>query len=526
MEKKLFHLLVAFVLFVSTKTLQAQPGALDANFGNGGFVLTGIGTVNNAIGFDVVVQPDGKTVVSGKATIVTGLTDAILIRYKINGELDSSFGTNGIVQESFTSYFDNFAAVSLQADGKIVVSGLSITPDSTFVLFARYNSNGTLDTAFRNRSNALKYYGFGNVAIGTIIQPDKKILLMVNNNEPVTFNAQTQIERYNENGTIDNSFAHNGNYTYTGEWYSKFTQDTKGRIVCLAGTGVTKLLRLKLNGNPDNSFGLGGFTSVQLSPYDGPANVITQPDNKIVVCGNYQAANFYDELFTVCRFNKNGSLDSSFNGTGVNSRKITGQDFAYDMVIHPSGKIIAAGFTYAGASTYIALITYNANNGHIDSTWGVNGLDTVNTTWDNKRNSYAVALAISPTGQKIVTTGQQGGKNFLRNEFLTARFLLSNAVDAVSTSASNNVTANTIGTSIYPNPAHGTATITFNLQQLSDVHAWLTNASGQTISSIYNGRLNKGNQTLPVDVSKLPAGIYFVVIKAGNNSQTIKLLKQ
>ena len=178
MKKNLLSILLMSASFISAGVLQAQPGSLDASFGTGGFVLTGIGTKNNAIGFDVTVQPDSKIVVSGKAEIATGLTKAILVRYNVNGTLDSSFGTNGIVQESFTNYFDNFSAVSLQPDGKLVVSGLSLTADSSYVLFARYNANGTLDSAFRNKTNAIKYYAFGNVAIGTIVQPDKKILLM------------------------------------------------------------------------------------------------------------------------------------------------------------------------------------------------------------------------------------------------------------------------------------------------------------------------------------------------------------
>lgn len=526
MRKNLLLFFMVASSIIATELLHAQPGAPDAGFGNNGFVLTGVGSINNSFGYDVVVQPDGKTVVSGKATISTGLTDAILIRFKVNGQLDSTFGTNGIAQESFTNYFDNFSSLSLQADGKFVVCGLSNTPDSTFVLFARYNSNGTLDETFRTRKTALRYYGFGNVGIGTIVQQDKKILLMVNNNQDVTFDAQTQIERYNENGTVDNSFATRGNYTYTGEWYAKFTQDAKGRIIALGGIGVTKLLRLTPKGDVDVNFGTSGFVTSQLSPFDGPANIVTQPDNKILVCGSYQASNFYDALFTVCRFNKNGSIDNSFNSTGINTKKITGLDYAYDIVVQPGGKIIAAGFTYVGSSVYTALVRYNTKNGHIDPSWGTNGVDTVTTTWDGKKNSYAVAAALTPDGQKIVTTGQQLGKNPLRNEFVTARFLLNPAARTAPPVYASNAATGIFNTSVYPNPAKSISIVTFNLKDISEVHAWLTNTSGQQVLSIYNGTLNKGTQTLPVDVSKLPSGIYYVIIKTGNTSQTIKLLRQ
>jgi uncharacterized delta-60 repeat protein len=177
----------------------------------------------------------------------SSLVDAVLLRYNINGSLDSSFGTNGMVLESFTNSFDNFSSVALQPDGKLVVCGLSIRNDSFLVLFARYNANGKPDTSFRTKRTAVKYYGFGAVATDVIVQPDKKILLLVNNNQDITFKAQTQVERYNEDGTLDSTFGKKGNVTYTGDfWFTKFTIDNAGRIICMSGdAGFTSLLRLK-----------------------------------------------------------------------------------------------------------------------------------------------------------------------------------------------------------------------------------------------------------------------------------------
>ena len=44
---------------------------------------------------------------------------------------------------------------------------------------------------------------------------------------------------------------------------------------------------------------------------------------------------------------------------------------------------------------------YNAN-GHTDSTWGNNGVDTVTAQWKLNHYSYAVASAVSADGSKIV----------------------------------------------------------------------------------------------------------------------------
>src|SRR6478609_4920049 len=100
MKKNLLLFVTTFILTGFLSILHAQSGSLDKTFGNNGFVLTNVGPVNNSIGFDVVMQPDRKTVVSGKAKISASLDAAVLMRYKINGELDSSFGKNGITLQS------------------------------------------------------------------------------------------------------------------------------------------------------------------------------------------------------------------------------------------------------------------------------------------------------------------------------------------------------------------------------------------------------------------------------------------
>ncbi len=530
MKKCLHSFFIASLFTVSATTLWAQPGSLDKKFGDNGFVLSNVGNPNNSIGYDVVMQQDGKTVVSGKAQISSSIQAAILMRYKINGKPDSSFGKNGAVAQSFTNQFDNFSTLKIQQDGKLVAAGLSIRHDTDFVLFARYNTNGKPDNSFRTQTTAIKYYGFGAVATDIVIQPDKKILLLINNNQDITYLAQTQVERYNEDGTIDQSFGTNGNFTYTGNfWFTKFTTDKSGRIICMSGdAGITNLMRLLPNGKPDNTFGINSIATTQVSPYDGSQNLIAQPDGKIIVGGFLQASNFVDNLFSVYRFKTNGSLDSTFNGTGINSTKINGIDYVYDVSLQQDGKLIATGYTVShSGSPYIALMRYNTQNGHTDSTWGNNGVDTVSITWDGNNYSYAVAAAISDDGSRITVTGQQGGKNFRRNEFLTARFILPGAMSlqAIASSA-NDLEVNKAGVAlVYPNPVKNTATISFSLEESTAVHVSIINMQGQTLSTIYNGYLNKGNQTLRANVSGLPSGTYNVLIQAGSKSSYIKLVK-
>src|SRR5436309_372857 len=59
---------------------------------------------------------------------------------------DPTFGAGGLVTTNF-SYVGGNNGVAVQADGKIVVAGISPAPTSDFSI-ARFNPDGTLDTSF------------------------------------------------------------------------------------------------------------------------------------------------------------------------------------------------------------------------------------------------------------------------------------------------------------------------------------------------------------------------------------------
>ena len=139
-------------------------GTPDAGFGSNGIVTTdffGHGDVANA----VAVQPDGKIVVAGFAVDAAGINgDFALARYNVNGTLDTSFGTNGLVTTDLGTQSDDPRALAIQPDGRIVVAGSvgELTAGGEIViagytlgpkrnrdfLLARYRADGRLDTAF------------------------------------------------------------------------------------------------------------------------------------------------------------------------------------------------------------------------------------------------------------------------------------------------------------------------------------------------------------------------------------------
>src|SRR5690349_2739282 len=99
-------------------------GDLDPSFGNQGLVSIDFGG-GDGEAQGMAQQKDGRIVLVGSGRPSSNrLVDFALMRLQPNGQLDTSFGAGGKVSTSFTEYFGSAAkAVAIQNDQKIVVVG-------------------------------------------------------------------------------------------------------------------------------------------------------------------------------------------------------------------------------------------------------------------------------------------------------------------------------------------------------------------------------------------------------------------
>jgi uncharacterized delta-60 repeat protein len=76
----------------------------------------------DSIGRGVVAQPDGKVVVAGYfGNLYSGRTSAFLLRYRLDGTLDPTFGRDGKATFAFAAYDTGARALALQPSGKILL---------------------------------------------------------------------------------------------------------------------------------------------------------------------------------------------------------------------------------------------------------------------------------------------------------------------------------------------------------------------------------------------------------------------
>ncbi len=261
-------------------------GTLDTTFGSGGIVTTDFDGLDDQAG-DVLLQPDGKIIALGTATISSTNTDFALVRYNTNGSLDTSFGTGGKVTTNI-GQFDQGQRGALQGDGKIVLVG-----GSGFSVL-RYNPNGTLDSSF-GTGGVVSILG-ESIAEDVALRTDGKIVVggtLTNG----TNNTDFQAAQFLPNGTLDASWGTGGLVTTLFPRADAFgfamTIQTDGSL--LLGGNVSSnstladdwaLARYTVMGNPDFSFGLNGKVTLDMgSDVEEIHSLLMPASNQILAVG-------------------------------------------------------------------------------------------------------------------------------------------------------------------------------------------------------------------------------------------------
>jgi len=172
MALKLVWLTLALALLPAIA--QGASGDLDGSFGGDGVVALDWGGVGD-FADDVLVQPDGRIVVPGSGGAGE---DFIVARVGANGSPDASFSGNGFAGFPLGAGLDEADDLARQADGRIVAGGF--TEDAAGVskgAVMRLNPDGSPDGSFGTGGLATTDAGgTTNVVTKLLIQPDGKIV--------------------------------------------------------------------------------------------------------------------------------------------------------------------------------------------------------------------------------------------------------------------------------------------------------------------------------------------------------------
>jgi uncharacterized delta-60 repeat protein len=184
-----------------------NDGSLDTTFDTDGKVTTSTSFGVNNYGHSLAIQSDTKIVVAGVGTTGSGFPFFALARYNVDGSLDSTFDTDGKVASMFAvgSYG---LSVALQSDGKILVAGFNNTGSDHHFALARYNTNGSLDSTFDMDGIVTTLIMSNCEARSVTVQSDGKI--MVTGYSNTGNNYDITLARYNQNGGLDSTYDGDG----------------------------------------------------------------------------------------------------------------------------------------------------------------------------------------------------------------------------------------------------------------------------------------------------------------------------
>jgi uncharacterized delta-60 repeat protein len=259
-------------------------GQLDTTFGTGGLVTTDISGPFPAPSA-VLAQSNGQILVGGFVDGVNKHTSGqtVLVRYNANGSLDTTFGTDGIVMEP-TIAASPAALAQLSSGSYLVVGGAapsSVEFSSTGVLQATVTP-GTLAAA-NNQSGT-------GCCSPVVFQPNGDYVVAQTVSTGGHLHTDVKASRFLETGVVDNSFS-STRFTFGGNTENEpqaIALQLNGQIVVggitnAHGTPVTGgLARLDSNGDLDTTFGNGGGLVSQ----EVVSGLLIQTDGKIVAIGN------------------------------------------------------------------------------------------------------------------------------------------------------------------------------------------------------------------------------------------------
>lgn len=413
--------------FTTTKS-----GSVDDSFGGGGgtggpgggggsgavAVTTRVSSVGSSEARAIAIQQDGKIVVAGSACGSIDSTTGkctnwnfALVRYDADGNLDTSFDTDGIVTTDIGSGQHDMAhAMAIDSQGRIVVAGFvgAGNGNNDFAL-ARYNSNGSLDTSFDTNGIVTTDFGGNDVtyaltldANGNIIVAGfsgttgagqayifsdsaeaKEIIFGANLN---LTQAKFAVARYSgSNGALDAAF--NGDGKVTTAIGSNISiaravalQNGKIMVAGYAGDGSNSnfaLARYETDGTLDISFDSDGAVTTAIAPgkNSGALAVAIQQDGNIVAAGNVESDSGNTD-FALARYNADGSPDTSFSVDGKTTTRPGqgGKASAYAIALQGDGKIVAVGTASNGTDNDFAMVRYRNNNGSMDNGFGWGGV--------------------------------------------------------------------------------------------------------------------------------------------------------
>lgn len=325
-------------------TRYTTSGALDITFGIGGVAVVNFGTRDETFQ-SLALDASGNVLVAG-----LDQNGGIKVARFVNGTLDTSFASGGVLTVTDVLLVDNSAAVRVAADGnKVVVAGTTFTEAGSADFYVRrYNADGSPDMSFNGgnivTADARVVAGgpaaFDNdIARAVLVLADGSIIVGGSSHNDDLGVEDFAVVRFDSSGNA------------VAAAFQAFGADgainalaVQGSNILAAGDvfGLVAVARFDTANNTfDSSFGTDGVTLLDGLTTRGGAKAVAVDSHNAI--GVVTTDDNTDELL-IARLTDGGEIDTSFSDDGVaNTGLISGENDIAGITTDAAGNLVAVG---------------------------------------------------------------------------------------------------------------------------------------------------------------------------------------
>jgi len=347
-------------------------GTLDTSFGSVGIVKTAIGPSSD-YGYQITKQIDDKFLVSGWFNKGNNFYSIFLVRYNLDGSLDTTFGGgDGIVTQSFREVEDKSYSVLVQADGKIVISGTSwFSTIKTDLFLLRYLSDGSIDYTFGIANLPSKTYteNQATVILDANVGVTDAELFALNNYEGATLtltrhgNSNSQ-DQFSGAGITEGQSS--GTFSITGNTIGSYSWSNRVLTILFNSNATSTLVNSALralsyrnisdappssiqidwifnDGNKGNQ-GTGGALSITKTQTVTITPINDYPTGSVTISGNALYGQVLTATNTISDLDGVGNIAYQWKANGVNISGANANTFTLDK--NQVGKAISVLASY------------------------------------------------------------------------------------------------------------------------------------------------------------------------------------
>ncbi len=362
-----------------------------------------------------------------------------------DGELDDSFGGDGIVSSNFGSGFHAAFTVVGLPDGGVLAGGVEMTGANADLLVIRYRANGSIDGSWGD-------FGGLTVPIDRVVDGWDEVLAIVpaDNGETMLLGGAEEAEQFaggsfvsypllvrlDAAGDLDGTFGVGGVVTPAAHPWSG-NVDTQAASAHLDGflffgfcsacgpgnVSGNFLYRTLANGAPDTAFDSDGWLALDRATLGQLSTLGVDPAGRILLAGD-DVEGFGDPELRLTRLLPSGGPDMSFAGDGTATHSFSDavQWTPRDVAVDPVDGAVVVALQRAGGIEIAAgsLVRF--------STAGIYAAAFGQPVLAYNDGTFVEGLAIDGSGRIFVAASFDGAGAQVGG-FLFARRLSSGAVD-------------------------------------------------------------------------------------------------